>query len=228
MRIVIFSDIHGNVVALEAVLTHIRRKTAPDMIIVAGDLVASGPRPAEALALLRNLSGARFVIGNTDQDILRDQDAATQFTRSRLTTDDLEWLAELPFSQKIEAAPGRALLVVHANPSNLHDSIQPDTRPSIVRPLFTGVAQEIIAFGHYHVPFIRMLDTRTLVNVASVGMPRDGVPRAVYVTLTFDGQEWQIAHHRISFDIQSVAQDYTTVGFPEAHRMANRLLALRY
>src|SRR6476659_1189698 len=70
MRIVIFSDIHGNVVALEAVLAEIRRQAAPDALFIAGDLVLLGPRPAETLALLRSIDGARFVKGNTDQYLI--------------------------------------------------------------------------------------------------------------------------------------------------------------
>ncbi|NJO04874.1 MAG: metallophosphoesterase [Chloroflexaceae bacterium] len=62
MRIVLFSDIHGNATALEAVLNDIRRHAAPDLTIVAGDLVEQGPRPAEALALLRSLPNTRFVM----------------------------------------------------------------------------------------------------------------------------------------------------------------------
>lgn len=228
MRIGLFSDIHGNVVALEAVLNYIRRDAAPDLLIVAGDLVALGPRPAESLALLRSLPHARFVIGNTDHDLMHEQDATAQFTRSKLSAEELAWLANLPFSQEIEAAPGHSVLVVHANPYNLYDRMKPDASIALLRPLIHNIPQEIIAFGHYHVPYIRELDHHTLVDVASVGMPRDGLARAVYVTLTFDGHSWQIAHHRISFDIQAVAQDYTAVGYPHARQMAERLLSVSY
>ncbi len=228
MRVVIFSDIHGNVVALEAVLAAIRRDAAPDALIVAGDLVADGPRPAETLALLRDLPDAQFVIGNTDQDVVYQQDAESTFARAQLGADELHWLEDLPFDQRIEAAPGHELLVIHANPRNLRDSIKPEHSPVIIRPLFAEVTQEIVAFGHYHVPFVREIDGCTLVNVASAGLPRDGVLRAVYVTLTFDGQAWQIAHHRIAFDAQAVARDYLAVGYPEAEHKAERMLRARY
>jgi predicted phosphodiesterase len=228
MQIVLFSDIHGNAAALEAVLAHLRRETTSDMLLVAGDLVAYGPRPAESLALLRDLPDARFVVGNTDLDVVQHQDDSAQFTRSRLSSDDLAWLEALPFSQTVEVAPGHTLLVVHANPRNLHDHIKPDTSPALLRPLLADVPQEAIAFGHYHVPFVRKLDSYTLINVASVGMPRDGVPHAVYVTLTFMGQAWQVAHHRVPFDIQAVARDYAAVGFPDAEGMARKLQTLHY
>lgn len=228
MRVAILSDIHGNVVALEQVLRHLRREAAPDEVVVAGDLVAFGPRPAETMDLLRELRGAHFVMGNTDEYVVNEHDESSQFTRSKLREEDVRWLTELPFAHIIEAAPGSELLVVHANPKNMYDAIKPDHNPAVVRPLLQDVPQRTIAFGHYHVPFVREIDGYTLVDVASVGMPRDGVLRATYAIFTFDGQEWQIAHHRIVFDAAAVARDYETVGFPEASALASKLLRARY
>ena len=229
MRIALFSDVHGNAVALEAVLAHMRRESAPDVLFVAGDLVADGPRPAEALALLRSLPGARFVIGNTDQDLLyRQGDPQLDFARATLSDDDLRWLDALPFEQRLEAAPGHELLVVHANPRNLYDQLKPDGREDLIRPLLADVREEVVAFGHYHVPFVRQIDRTMLVDVASVGLPRDGLLRAVYVVLTWDGRAWQVAHHRIAFDAGAVARDYEQVGFPGAEKAAKKLLKASY
>lgn len=228
MRIVIFSDVHGNAVALERVLASIARDAAPDALVVAGDLVADGPRPAESLALLRSLSQAQFVMGNTDESVLHAQDEEHNFTRDKLSTDDLYWLEQLPFSLHIEAAPGHELLVVHANPHNLNDKIEPDMSPSSIKPMLQGVTEEIIAFGHHHVPFVREVEGITLVDVASVGLPRDGVLRAVYAVLTWDGGSWEVAHHRVAFDAEAVARDYGAVGYPQAEKAAKRFLKASY
>jgi predicted phosphodiesterase len=228
MRIVICSDVHGNVVALEAVLQDIRRHAAPDALIVAGDMAMVGPRPAEAVALLRGLD-ALFLMGNCDQYIVeREDDEQVQFALARLSDADMAFLADLPFGQQLEAAPGHELLVVHANPRNLEDPIKPDIADSLVRPLLEGITADVVAFGHYHVPFTRHLDPWTLVDVASVGMPRDGDRRAVYAVLTWDGAAWQVEHRRVSFDIEAVARDYKAVGFPDAERAAAALLRARY
>ena len=230
MRIVIFSDIHGNVVALEAVLADIRREAAPDALFVAGDLVLLGPRPAEALALLRSIDGARFVMGNTDKYLLdRSGDVAeVDFARARLSADDLAFVGDLPFEQRLEVAPGHELLVVHANPRDLEGQIKPGSADALIRPWFVGVTAEVVAFGHYHVPFVRRLDQWTLVDVASVGMPRDGDRRAVYAVLTWEGGAWQVEHRRVPFDIEAVARDYVDVGFPDAEDAAKQLLAAKY
>jgi putative phosphoesterase len=230
MRIVIFSDIHGNVVALEAVLAAIRRETAPDALFVAGDLVLLGPRPAEVLALLRSIDGARFVKGNTDQYLIDygDDEEEVSFARTHLSDDEIVFIRDLPFDQHLEIAPGHQLLVVHANPCDLEGQIKPDSADALIRPWFEGVTAEVVAFGHYHVPFVRRLDQWTLVDVASVGMPRDGDQRAVYAVLTWERGAWQIEHRRVAFDIRAVARDYSTVGFPNAEQAARRLLKATY
>jgi len=229
VRIVIFSDVHGNVVALEAVLAAIRREAAPDALFVAGDLALIGPRPAEAMALLRALD-ARFVMGNTDEYLVDEPPggAEVDWTRARLSADDMAFLRDLPFEQRLEAAPGHKLLVVHANPRDLEAPIKPGAADALIRPLLEGVTADVIAFGHYHVPFVRKLNQWTLVDVASVGFPRDGDQRGVYVTLTWERGAWQITHHRVPFDIEAVARDYTAVGYPDAQKAAEQLLRARY
>src|SRR4029078_13238231 len=188
MRIVIFSDVHGNVVALEAVLAEIRRQPAPDALFIAGDLVLLGPRPAEALALLRSISGARFVKGNPDQYLIdfADDEQEVAFARRQLSEDQIAFVRDLPFEQRLEVAPGHELLVVHANPRDLEGQIRPDSSDEMLRPMLLGVTSDVVAFGHYHVPFVRRLDHWTLVDVASVGLPRDGDHPAVYAVL-----DWQ-------------------------------------
>jgi predicted phosphodiesterase len=228
-RIIVCSDVHGNVVALEAVLADIRQKGWPDALFVAGDLALSGPRPAEAVALLRSIPGARFVKGNCDYYIADTDEQADDvvFARERLSPDDLAFLRALPATQTIEAAPGHAMLICHANPRNLEDPIKPDMHESLIRPLLTGGQAEVVAFGHYHVPFIRQLNPWTLADIASVGLPRDGDRRAVYATFTWDGA-WTIEHHRVEYDWDAVARDFHTADFPRAERAAASLLSARY
>ena len=155
-------------------------------------------------------------------------DADIDWTRTRLSGDDRAFLRGLPFEQRLEVAPGHELLVVHANPRDLEEPIKPDSAEAQVRPLLEGVTAEVIAFGHYHVPFVRTFDHWTLVNVASAGMPRDRDQRGVYATLIWGRGAWQIEHHRVPFDIEAVARDYAVVGYPDAQQAAQRLLKASY
>ena len=229
MRVVICSDVHGNVAALEAVLADIRREGWPDVFFVAGDLALSGPRPAEVLALLRSIDGARFVVGNCDEYIAnRDPEPEVRFAVERLSDDDLAFLGGLPLTQSLDADHGRSLLVCHANPRNVMDPIKPELSEAVIRPLLEGVTAELIAFGHYHVPFVRRIADWMLADIASVGMPRDGDLRAVYAVLTPGEQGWKVEHRRVEYDWNSVARDFSDVGFPGAEQAAANFLRARY
>ncbi len=229
MKIILFSDVHGNFNALQAVLIDAERHE-PDLIIFAGDLCLMGPSPGECLRLVR---GRRLpaVVGNTDGWLAgignppEQAAAALAWTRAQLTADDLAWLGRLPFGLRVSPT-GRAaddLLIVHANPRDVNDIIYPaepdqqarwgDVRQpdAALRPLLAGVDAAVLAFGHLHIPSIRTVDGLTLVNVASVSMPGDGDGRAKYALLAWDGHGWSaghgwsISHHRVGYDVAAEA-----------------------
>ena len=115
MRIALVSDVHGNVVALDAAVADAR---GVDAYWVLGDLVAHGPRPSECVRRVRELPGLVAVRGNTDRYTLTQPPSAqamTSFdwTRSALSPDDLAWLGSLP----VEVRPRDGVLLVHAPPA---------------------------------------------------------------------------------------------------------------
>ena len=133
MRIANFSDVHGNLTALEAVLAHIEQQS-PDIIAFAGDLCLFGPRPAACLDLVSQ-RGIPAVYGNTDEWVLTPPVAPpgvsdmarahwlhlneiSHWTQSKLAPAELAWLDSLPFEHRISPTSNTEddLLVVHANP----------------------------------------------------------------------------------------------------------------
>ena len=168
--------------------------------------------------------------GNCDGYVadLNDRAQDTQFARDRMTATDLVFLESLPITEHLEVAVGRSVLICHANPQNLEDPLGPDMDEANIRPLLSGVDAEIVAFGHVHVPYVRQLPPWTLVDVASVGLPRDGDRRSVYAVMTWDRGQWSIEHHRVEYDWDAVARDFATVGFPDADTAAATLLGARY
>lgn len=242
MRIALLSDIHGNLVALEAVLADLARHGPFDQLIVAGDLVWSGPWPAEVVDRVRSRATA-VIQGNTDAYFLRRADEtppgkneerfAAQLTWmcDRLGPERAAYLAALPFAQRISPAPGHDLLVVHANLSDLERPIVPKTPEADLDALLLEKGEPdwgALAFGHVHVPFTRQWRGRPLVDVASVGLPMDGDPRAVYAILTWDGRGWQAAHHRVFYDAPVVAHQMRVGGMPRGKHFAERLMAGNY
>jgi predicted phosphodiesterase len=220
MRIAIFSDVHGNLSSLEAVLADVERQS-PDQIIFAGDLCLMGPRPAECLRLARERR-IPAVRGNTDEWLLDRGDSpermrrALVWTADQLAPDERDWLGRLPFALRVSPTTRAAddLLIVHANPHNVNDIIYPPEKDQPARfsgevrqsdaqlkALLGSVEAAVIAYGHLHIPNIRPLEAITLVNVASVSMPGDEDGRAKYALLSWDGERWTAKHRRVPYDV---------------------------
>lgn len=248
MRILLFSDIHGNAAALEAMLADSVRHGPYDLTLCLGDLVWAGPRPAEVLARLRELchddpSGqagpAVCIYGNCDR-ILLDENARPpakdgqrvarhrEWMLSHLSEGDLAFLRRLPFDHRVTPLPGHELLAVHANPANVDDPIRPELSENELAALLGPAEFQTLAFGHVHIPSVRLWRGRLLVNVASVGLSMDGDPRAAYSVLTWAGGGWQVAQYRVEYDVQRVARDMRRGGLPRGGHFAARLLAARY
>jgi predicted phosphodiesterase len=243
-RIALLSDIHGNLVALEAVFADIDRRGPFDQIIVAGDLVWSGPCPTEVVDRVRE-SGATVVQGNTDAFFRRRPDETPLGKREGRFAEQLAWMSErlgpgrvgylasLPFSCRVSPPLGRDLLVVHANPVDLDRPILPEASESDLDDLMLARGEiepdwSVLAFGHIHVPFTRWWRGRFLVDVASAGLPMDGDPRAAYAVLTWSGAQWHAEHHRVLYDALAVAHQMRYGGMPRGKHFAERLMTADY
>ncbi len=242
MRVALLSDIHGNLVALDAVLADMEQRGPFDQVVVAGDLVWSGPWPAEVVDRVRGI-GAVVIQGNTDAFFGRlahdtppgknEERFASHLSwmREQLGPERVAYLAHLPFSHRISPAAGHDLLVVHANPWDLERPIVPKMSEAELDDLLRERGEpdwEVLAFGHVHVPFVRRWRGRWLVNVSSAGLPMDGDPRAVYAILTWDGRRWQATHQRVFYDVPVVAHQMRVGGLPRGKHFAERLMAARY
>ncbi len=243
MRIALLSDIHGNLVALDAVLNDMRRYGPFDQVVVAGDLVWSGPWPAEVVDQVRQVSSA-VIQGNTDAFFRRpgetpagknDERFATQLAwmTERLGPERVAYLADLPFSHRISPAPGGDLLVVHANPTDLARPIIPQFSPADLDALLlsddsTEPDWQALAYGHIHVPHMHRWRGRLLVDVASAGLPMDGDQRAVYAVMTWDGKAWHAEHRRVFYPVPVVVHEMRTSGMPRGKHFAERLVAATY
>jgi putative phosphoesterase len=145
MKVAIFSDVHGNLSALEAVLESVESQAHVDQIVFAGDIGVAGPRPDACLDLLRGQQ-IQAVVGNTDEWILNppqlveglkvqererrfNLQAICNWTRGQLDDESLSWVERLRQSFSITLAPNAdpadELLIVHANPIDLAQIIFP-------------------------------------------------------------------------------------------------------
>ncbi|MGN6361953.1 MAG: metallophosphoesterase family protein [Thermomicrobiales bacterium] len=204
MQVAILSDIHGNPLALEAVLADLAARGGADLLAIAGDLCLDGPQPREVVERVLAL-GCPVVQGNTDRDLAAtpapDEGAGAllAWTRAALGEEYLAYLRDLPFAHEIAAPDGSRLLIVHANPRNLDEHLRPYASEPELLSLLGDLAPEIttIAFGHLHIPYTRRVGRFLLADIASVGLPKDGDRRAGYGLLTWTDAGWKVEQRRV-------------------------------
>jgi predicted phosphodiesterase len=223
VRIAIVSDVHGNLVALEAVLRDLEEQ-APDLVLHGGDLAVAGPRPAEVVDRVREL-GWPGVIGNTDEvpwnPSLEESVRAsaprlqrwldTMFGRlgpwaaERLGEERLAWLHALPAQHDEDT-----LRLIHASPGNLWRAPAPDAAPEVLAETYGGLGGQLAVYGHIHRPFVAETDRLTVANAGAAGFPWDGDPRASYL-LVDDGRP---AVRRVPYDVEAARRDAHEAGHP--------------
>jgi len=247
LRLLILSDIHANLEALEACLD-----AAPehDQVYNLGDIVGYGANPNEVTERSRDL-GSVFVRGNHDKACSGVSDLAdfnpiaglaALWTRQKLTPDHLEFLRELPQGP---LAPMENVQLVHGSPRDEDEYV---LMASDAYLMLAQADVPLTFFGHTHVQRCFLLDagkgpgkslvpaykaargkqsvklelkpdTRYMVNPGSVGQPRDNDPRAAFVL--YDTAENSITFHRVPYDVARAQEKIISAGLPE--RLAARL-----
>jgi putative phosphoesterase len=182
VKIVILSDIHGNLDALRSITE------TYDELWVLGDLVNYGPQPSEVIDFVRG-HAAVVVSGNHDFAIGAGDDphcspafremarAMQDYTQSVLTEAERAWLRGLPHSARREV-DGTRFLLCHATPSDLFR--YGPAEAGFWRQEAAATDADILLVGHTHLPFDLNLGDQRVVNPGSVGQPKHGRPEACY------------------------------------------------
>jgi len=201
-RIALYSDVHANLPALEAVYADMDAAGVRERYCL-GDLVGYGPYPAEAIERIR-ASGDRVVQGNYDRALgARLRDAGSSFSTPQETLDGAESYAHTiaaltPHDERYLSALARGIvldvdgarvLLCHGSPRRINETVARDTPGAALISLVRGADVDAVCCGHTHVPFHRAVPTGEgvchWINAGSVGRPRDGDPRAAWVELSF-------------------------------------------
>ncbi|MFA5890230.1 MAG: metallophosphoesterase family protein [Actinomycetota bacterium] len=234
VRVVVLSDIHSNLEALEAVLVGSRSEEA-DLTVVLGDIVGYGADPEATLGLVRSVSPLVMLAGNHDLAAAGGFDlswfnpvaaAATRWTAENLSPDSRAFLRDLPVRR------------LHDDVLLVHGSVVDPVAEYVVRPSdaarsFGAADFAKCLFGHTHVPAVFMRDlsgihhlvpiegesidlpasSRWMCNPGSVGQPRDGDARAAYMVL--DVSQCRVTLRRVAYDVQSAQRKICAAGLPE-------------
>jgi len=217
MKIAVISDIHSNILALEAVLKDIEGKQV-DQIYCTGDLVGYAPFPNEVIELIRQKQ-IPTVMGNYDDGIgfmrficgcdYKDEKAqalgehSILWTKAHTSEENKEFLRNLPAEIRFTAG-GKKVLMVHGSPNRLNEYITEDTPRDYARDLIELNDADILICGHTHIPFKMVLKDKLLINVGSVGKPKHGDPLAVYAIVNF-GVDVEVEFHKVSYDFKAIA-----------------------
>lgn len=237
MRYAILGDLHGNLEALEAALKRLRTMGV-DRYLQVGDVVGYGADPGPCIQAMRDL-GAVVVAGNHDWAVVGKLDAgffnayartAVEWTRSVLSVDDLRWLERLPLRRAVD----EHVELVHAtvDQPEVFDYIQSYFEAD--RSL-NEMRAPVCFNGHSHIPlaFIRGRTlthsvarrlkipegSTALVNVGSVGQPRDEDPRCAFAVYDSDTRVYEL--HRAEYDVAGTANKIRRAGLPSV--LAERL-----
>lgn len=234
MKVLILSDIHANLTALEAVLAD-----APDYDAVwcLGDLVGYGPDPNECIERIRSLPNLVCLMGNHDAAVLDIIDAnafnpearaSVQWTKQVLTETNL-----LDMSKKTARIVVEDTTLAHASPRYPIWEYLLDVYTAKIN--FDYFTTGLCLVGHTHVPVIYTLEEgasqarlvvpeantvtelplRSIVNPGSVGQPRDRDPRAAYALFEPETRLWE--YRRVSYEIEPVQARMRAAGLPERH-----------
>lgn len=234
MRWAIFSDIHGNLEALQAVLADIEKQAPEAGKLCLGDVVGYGASPNECIELVRRC-GAEALLGNHDQvaagltageEFNEAAQEAIFWTRDRLTPDSRDWLRALPWDTAKETF--RAVHSAPRDPGQFDYILSP--HDALLQ--FRHFTEQDCFFGHSHYPGLFMdlgdgaeslaLDPnkpltlhprfRYLINVGSVGQPRDNDPRAGW--LLYDAATRVVTLRRVEYDVQGAQRKILQAGLP--------------
>jgi diadenosine tetraphosphatase ApaH/serine/threonine PP2A family protein phosphatase len=230
MRYAVISDIHSNLEALQEVFNDIERQHV-DSILCLGDIVGYGANPNECVALLRERAHT-IVAGNHDYaavDLTPIEvfnpyaRSATEWTQKNLNATSAEFLRALPLSKQVDG-----VRLVHATPRD-PEQWRYILHPSEAATELAGMEETLCFIGHSHLPGVFERNGRSsrlrsfgpltlegagryLVNVGSVGQPRDGNPDAAYVV--FDTESASVELHRVPYDIATARSKILAAGLP--------------
>lgn len=222
MRLAIISDIHGNREALSRTLDDIRTRGA-DEIICLGDIVGYGPDPGECLSMVRELD-VPCLMGNHDA---ATYDLVVRSTFSPLARTAIEWTSGRLDKETIEHLRGLPLVLERHGMTFVHAApVDPQEFNYIMDESdaaghFAGFSSPICFIGHTHHPEVFCEDLtgrrvvrglRAIVNVGSVGQPRDGDQRACYGL--FDTSSWTFEHIRVPYPVEITAEKIYAAGLP--------------
>ena len=240
MKIAILSDIHGNMIALNAVMDDIQ-KNGCDKTFFLGDYALAGPEPAPTVDYCMHLNtynNIEMIQGNTDKmiaeyndDMYNNLSSAAPIMANALREDvkilndnQKAFLRDLP-PYKLLTEEGVKILLVHGSPRRNNEDILPDTPPQEVEEMVKDCEATVILCGHTHIPCgFQTLSKKTVINVGSVGRPFTENPKSCYLILDINDGKFVIEHKFVRYDNRKAADILAKRTFEGAEKLSEVLI----
>ena len=225
MRIVVFSDIHGNALALEAMLADLKGE-AIDQMVCLGDAIQGGPQPLEVVMGNADdwlLSGHDSGAEQIGEERLKKMEAVRQWQLAQLSESDLAFIQDFKPTVDIGLPGGQTLLCYHGPKKSFDDVILPTTPEEEVRQFLEPEPHIIYCGGHTHMQFVRHFGRTFHFNPGSVGFayrhdqPDSNFradPWAEYALLTCEQTRLRLEFRRLPFEVSRLIEIYRASGRP--------------
>lgn len=217
-RLAVIGDVHGNAVALAAVLEELRRDP-PDLVVVNGDL-SWGQEPEETWALADSLENAFFVRGNAESALIRrtaDSDTATWMLEQH-SAERLAQVDSFAGAVALEVDGLGRVFVCHGSPRGDQELVTPGTPDERMEALLDGTSLDVLVTAHVHLQFERPVLGITSMNAGSVGLQYGGTPAAYWAEIGPG-----ICLRRTAYDLDEAVSRAYASGIPTADRLVDML-----
>jgi diadenosine tetraphosphatase ApaH/serine/threonine PP2A family protein phosphatase len=227
LKYLVFSDVHGNLEALQAVLAH-GAATGVEFYVCLGDVIGYGANPNECIDTVRSLPAYACVKGNHDAAVVDPGERSffhsvalegVRYTETTLTSENKRFIERLPYVYTSDGL----FIAVHASPY-MPEAWEYVLDQGGAKRAFGAMKHQVAFIGHSHTPGGDQLTIRDgvryVINVGSVGQPRDGNPDASFVV--FDDEKLSVNIMRVEYDRKTAAEKILKAGLPPV--LAERLL----
>jgi predicted phosphodiesterase len=222
-QLAVLSDIHSNLLALEAVLRDLDQFTV-DHVVIAGDVVNWGPFSAQVMKCVTQ-SGFAVIRGNnelyiTDYGTLRApahwQDyTIPPWTLRQLGTHWLKVIAAWPDELTVRFPDAPSIRVVHGSPRSPTQPMFPTTADADIESILADVEETTVIAAHTHLAMDRQVDRWHVLNPGTVGLSLNGIPGATYMLLEGNARGWQAIQRHVFYNYDPLYEEFERLNFVE-------------